>query len=73
MNGQPVQAVQHFDRSQKLRSDFADLYKYRGLAHQQQNQKAKAISDWRKAAELCKKYGYDADYRLVTKWLKTIT
>jgi tetratricopeptide (TPR) repeat protein len=72
INKQPAQAIQHFDRAQQLDPNFADLYKYRGRAYQQQNQKAKAIRDWRKAAELYKKNNSNADYRLVAKWLQTI-
>jgi tetratricopeptide (TPR) repeat protein len=66
---QPGQAIQYLNQAQQLDPDIASIYKYRGLAYQQQGKRAAAIADWQKAAKIYKYYGSDADYQLVQKWI----
>jgi tetratricopeptide (TPR) repeat protein len=67
-----TQAINYFNKAQQQSPDTPDIYKYRGLAYQQQGKKAEAVADWQKAAQLYQQNNVDADYRLVTKWLKSI-
>jgi tetratricopeptide (TPR) repeat protein len=68
--GQLNKAIQYFNQAQQLDPNIASIYRYRGLAYQRQGKRAMAISDWQKAAQMFAKYGYEADYRLVQKWIK---
>jgi serine/threonine protein kinase, bacterial len=67
--GQPTEAIQYFNQAAQVDAEFGDVYKYRGLAYQQQGQKAEAIAEWRKATDIYSKNGFDADYRLVEGWI----
>jgi tetratricopeptide (TPR) repeat protein/S1-C subfamily serine protease len=66
------QAIASFDRAAKTSPDTPDIYKYRGLAYQQQGNKTAAIQDWRKSAKGYKQVNAVKDYELVRGWLQKL-
>jgi tetratricopeptide (TPR) repeat protein len=65
-------AIADFDLAVQLDAQSPDIYKYRGLAHQQKGNKPSTLQDWRKAAQLYQKSKQVADYKLVQKWLQDL-
>jgi tetratricopeptide (TPR) repeat protein/S1-C subfamily serine protease len=70
--GSTDKAMKSFNEAAKTSSQFYGLYKYRGLAYQQQGNKAAAIKDWQKAASLCKQNNLLKDYSIIRGWLKSL-
>jgi tetratricopeptide (TPR) repeat protein len=67
-----AQALISFGRAAQLNPNAPDTYKYRGLAYRQQGDRAAAVQDWQKAAQLYQQGDAQRDYAMVRGWLQKL-
>ncbi len=70
--GKYKEAIADFLRAILSNSNYAEAYKYRGIAHSKLGDNQKAISDLKQAADLYLKQGSTNDYQDVLEWLKKL-
>jgi tetratricopeptide (TPR) repeat protein len=66
------QAIDLFNNATKISPEAGNIYKYRGVAYKDQGNRAAAIQDWRKAAQIYKNDNLTRDYQMVLGWLKSL-
>lgn len=70
--GKYKEAIADFLRAILINPNYAEAYKYRGIAHSKVGDNQKAISDLKQAANLYLKQGNTNNYQDVLEWLKKL-